>query len=335
MMIGAAVIGLGYWGPNLARNFAAGEGVELRMLCDKDQRRLKRLEQQYQGVQSTVAAEHVFESDRIDLVAIATPVHTHHALAKSALENGKHVLIEKPLTADVGQAEELVDIAERKGLVLMVDHTFIYHPAVEKIQDIVKRGEIGDIWYYDSVRINLGLFQHDISVLWDLAPHDASIMEHLINRPVQWVQATGACHAGQKVESMAYVTVQFADNIMGHVHVNWLSPVKLRNVIIGGSKRMIVYDDNLVTEKIKIYDKGVELHSIDGVHQAMVEYRVGDMYAPAILTGEALHRAVQHLVYCIREQRAPVTDGEAGLRVVRILDAAQRSIRSDGGRIML
>lgn len=333
-MIGAAVIGMGYWGPNLARNFATADGAQLVMCCDKDRRRLEKIGRQHPGAQMTDAVAEVFGSKKVDLAAIATPVHTHYALAKQALLAGKHVLVEKPLTGSVSEAEELVDLAQKAGLVLMVDHTFIYHPAVEKIGDVIRRGELGDLCYYDSVRINLGLFQHDISVLWDLAPHDASIMEHIIGKPARWVQAAGARHAGQPVESMAYVTVQFADNILGHMHVNWLSPVKVRQIIVGGSKRMLVYDDNLVTEKVKIYDRGVELHSIEGIHQAMVQYRMGDMHAPAIAADEALKRAVQHLVYCIREGKTPVTDGAAGLRVVRILDAAQRSIAT-GERIAL
>lgn len=333
-MIGAAVIGMGYWGPNLARNFATADGTQLVMLCDKDRRRLEKISRQYPAAQVTDQVAEVFENKKVDLVAIATPVHTHYQLARQALTSGKHVLVEKPLTGSVAEAEELVDLAAKHGRVLMVDHTFIYHPAVEKIRDLIKRGELGDICYYDSVRINLGLFQHDISVLWDLAPHDASIMEHIIGKPVRWVQAAGARHAGQPVESMAYVTVQFEDNILGHMHVNWLSPVKVRQIIVGGSKRMLVYDDNLVTEKVKIYDRGVELHSIEGIHQAMVQYRMGDMYAPAISTDEALRRAVQHLLYCIREGKSPLTDGAAGLRVVRILDGAQRSIAT-GERIML
>jgi len=333
-MIGAAVIGMGYWGPNLARNFATADGCALVMCCDKDRRRLEKTARQYPAATMTDSLAEVLDNKTVDVVSIATPVHTHYSLAKSALAAGKHVLVEKPLTGNVAEAEELVDLAKKNGRVLMVDHTFIYHPAVEKMKDIIRRGELGDICYYDSVRINLGLFQHDISVLWDLAPHDASIMEHLIGKPVKWVQAAGARHAGQPVESMAYVTVQFDDNILGHMHVNWLSPVKVRQIIVGGGKRMLVYDDNLVTEKVKIYDRGVELHSIEGIHQAMVQYRMGDMYAPAIATEEALKRAIQHLVYCIRESKSPVTDGAAGLRVVRILEAAERSLES-GSRIML
>jgi predicted dehydrogenase len=327
-MTGVGIIGLGYWGPNLVRNFATADGAKLVAVADKDAGRLARIGRQYPAVAAMTSADELLDLPGVDLVGIATPVQTHHALAKRALEKGKHVLVEKPLTSNVAEAEELVDVAKKNGRVLMVDHTFVYHPAVEKISDVIKRGELGDLCYYDSVRINLGLFQQDISVVWDLAPHDVSIMQHLINRTAKWVLAVGARHAGQARETMAYLTVQYEDNILAHCHVNWYSPVKVRQVFIGGSKRMIVYDDNLVTEKVKIYDRGVELHSIDGIHQAMVQYRIGDMYAPSISTDEALRRMVQHLLHCIREGRSPLTDGAAGLRIVKILSAAQKSIES-------
>jgi len=218
-------------------------------------------------------------------------------------------------------------------LVLQVDHTFIYHPAVEKLKDVVVRGELGELYYFDSVRINLGLFQSDVSVLWDLAPHDVSIMEYLIERPIEWVQAIGASHAGHQSESMAYITVQFADNILGHCHVNWLAPMKTRLVMIGGSRRLAVYDDNLVTEKVKIYDKGIRRSTIEGLYDALVQYRNGDMYAPAIENTEALSREIKHFNHCIRHQKNPITDGRAGVRVVSILSAAQESIRNDGKRV--
>ena len=333
-MIGVGIIGLGYWGPNLLRNFASFDEVKIIGCCDKDPARFARIGRQYPGLQAFPSASALIEDERVELVAIATPVQTHYSLAKQALEASKHVLVEKPMTASVAEAEELVEIACSKDRILMVDQTFVYHPAVEKLHDVIKRGELGDICYYDSVRINLGLFQRDASVLWDLAPHDVSIMEHLIHRRVKWVQAVGAKHVGQEVETMVYMTVQYEDNILAHCHVNWLSPVKLRQVLIGGSKRMAVYDDNLVTEKVKLYDRGVELHSIEGIHQAMVQYRMGDMSAPALSVDEALRRLVQHLLFCIRERRTPLTDGMFGLRVVKVLAAAERAMQS-GQRVSM
>lgn len=331
-MVGVGVMGLGYWGPNLVRNFASTDGAKLAAVCDKDPKRLERIARQYPAAATVESAEALFDTPGVDLVVIATPVHTHYPLAKAALNKGKHVLVEKPLTSDPAQAEELVDLAKKAGRVLAVDHTFVYHPAVEKLSDVIKRGELGDVCYYDSVRINLGLFQSDISVLWDLAPHDVSIMQYLINRKVKWVQAVGARHAGQPVETMAYLTVQYEDNVLAHCHVNWLSPVKVRQVFIGGSKRMAVYDDNQVAEKIKIYDRGVELHGIEGVNQARVQYRIGDMYAPAISNDEALRRMAQHVIHCIREGKSPITDGAAGCMIVKILAAAQASIETGDRR---
>ena len=333
MAIKVGVIGLGYWGPNLVRNFCTLPESELVTGCDLQADRCEKIAALYPSIRCTQNIEDVFDHPEIDAIAIATPVHTHYGLAKKALAAGKHVLITKPLTDNAAHAEELINLADKKRLVLQVDHTFIYHPAVERLKDIVMRGELGDLYYFDSVRINLGLFQTDVSVIWDLAPHDISIMEHLIGRPVQWVQAVGARHAGQKFESMAYITVQFADNILGHCHVNWLAPMKVRLVTLGGSRRMVVYDDNLVTEKVKIYDKGVTLNSIEGLYDALVQYRQGDMHAPAIENSEALGRELRHFVHCIKQGVAPVTDGRAGLRVVRIVAAAEESIRQEGKRI--
>jgi predicted dehydrogenase len=335
MPIRVGIVGLGYWGPYLVRNFFSTAESQVLICCDVRQERCQKIAALYPGIEYTRWAEEVLTHPEVDAVAIVTPVCTHYSLAKQALRAGKHVLVTKPLTNDVAQAQELVDLAEEKGLILQVDHTFIYHPAVEKLKEIVVRGELGDLYYFDSVRINLGLFQSDVSVIWDLAPHDISIMQYLIDRPVKWVQAAGACHAGQRVESMAYITVQFADNVLGHCHVNWLAPMKMRLVVIGGSRRMAMYDDNLVTEKVKLYDKGVTLHSIDGLYEAMVQYRNGDMYAPAIDNSEALGREVRHFLFCIRQGKRPLTDGRAGLGVVKILAAAQESIRKEGQRIPL
>jgi predicted dehydrogenase len=335
MPIRVGIVGLGYWGPNLVRNFYTIPESKVAICGDIREERCQKIARLYPDTEYTQRVEDVFSHPEVEAVAIATPVRTHYALVKDALHAGKHVLVTKPLTSDVAQAQELVELAEKKNLVLQVDHTFIYHPAVEKLKDIVMRGELGDLYYFDSVRINLGLLQSDVSVIWDLAPHDISIMQYLIDRPVKWVQAAGACHAGQQFESMAYVTVQFADNVLGHCHVNWLAPMKIRLVVIGGSRRMAVYDDNLVTEKVKLYDKSVTLNSIEGLYEALVQYRNGDMYAPAIDNSEALGREVRHFLYCIRQGKKPLTDGRAGLDIVRILAAAQESIRKDGQRIPL
>jgi predicted dehydrogenase len=335
MPIGIGIVGLGYWGPNLVRNFFSVPESQVIICCDVRQERCQKMAALYPGIEYTRRAEEVITNPEVNAVAIVTPVLTHYALAKKALHSGKHVLVTKPLTNDVAQAQELVDLADEKGLVLQVDHTFIYHPAVEKLKEIVVRGELGDLYYLDSVRVNLGLFQSDVSVIWDLAPHDISMMQYLVDRPVKWVQATGACHAGQRVESMAYITVQFADGVLGHCHVNWLSPLKTRLFVIGGSRRMAVYDDNLVTEKVKLYDKGVTLNSIEGLYEALVQYRNGDMYAPAIDNTEALGREVRHFLFCIRHGKRPLTDGHAGLGVVSILAAAEESIRKAGQRIFL
>jgi predicted dehydrogenase len=333
LVVKVGVIGLGYWGPNLVRNFNASPDSKVVICCDMQPDRCQKLAVQYPNFTYSNQVSDVINNPEVNAVAIATPVQTHHALAKQALLAGKHVLITKPITDDVNQARELVELADKMKLVLQVDHTFIYHPAVEKLKDIVTRGELGELYYFDSVRINLGLFQSDVSVIWDLAPHDVSIMDYLIERPVEWVQAIGASHAGHKSESMAYITVQFADNILGHCHVNWLAPMKTRLVMLGGSRRLAVYDDNLVTEKVKIYDKGITRTSIEGLYDALVQYRNGDMYAPAIENSEALGREIKHFNFCVQHSSKPITEGKAGLRVVSILAAAQESSRNNGIRV--
>lgn len=332
-MIKAGIIGLGYWGPNLLRNFCKNPAIEVVIAADPRPEARSALQGQYPSVRYVEDGMAVIDDPEVAAVAIATPVHTHYPLAKAALEAGKHVWIEKPLTDNAEQAAELVALAEKNDLILLTDHTFIYTPAVEKLKDLVLRGELGDIYYYDSVRVNLGLFQNELSVLWDLGPHDVSIMQHLIDRPMKWVQAVGAKHAGQPQETLAYITVQFEDNIIGHVHVNWLAPAKIRQVIVGGSKRMCIYDDNEPSEKIKIYDKGVELKSIEGIHSALVQYRLGDMHAPALPNQEALARATAHFAHCIKSHTQPITDGQAGLSVVQVLEAAQQSMAEQGRRV--
>lgn len=331
MSVRVAVIGLGYWGPNLVRNLAACDAVELVAACDRDAARRQSIARAYPGVATPSDAADVFANPAVDAVVIATPTDSHYGLAKAALEAGKHVWVEKPMTSSVEHAEDLVALADARGLTLMVDHTFVYHPAVTKIGDVIASGELGDVYYYDSVRINLGLFQPDVSVVWDLASHDVSIMEHVIPQTAVRVQATGARHAGASVESMAYLTIHYDGGAIGHCHVNWLAPTKVRLVMIGGSRKMVIYDDNDVTEKVRIYDKGVDVSTVEGAYAARVQYRTGDMYAPALARTEALASETAHFAACIRTGATPKTDGRTGLRVVQILEAAERSI-AEGGR---
>jgi predicted dehydrogenase len=327
------VIGCGYWGPNLIRNFSSARGWRVKYICDRDQTRLQHIHEQYPWTTPVTDAQVLYSDDALDAIAIATPVSSHCPLALSALEAGKHVLVEKPLAASVEDAQRMVEKAAQVARVLLVDHTFIYTPAVQKIKELVDSGELGDLLYFDSVRINLGLFQHDINVIWDLAPHDFSIMDYLFaDKPVA-ASAHGMCHFGNQ-EDVAYVTAFFERNVIAHFHVNWLSPVKIRMILIGGSRKMVVYDDMENSEKVKVYDRGVDVvDSIGGIYSLLVQYRMGDMYSPKLDTREALRVEVEHFRDCILEGRSPITDGRMGLRVVELLEAAQKSLASTGGRV--
>jgi predicted dehydrogenase len=336
------IIGCGYWGPNLLRNFSENEGAELRWMCDLDARRLEVLGRRYPSAETTRECERLFADPRLDAVVISTPVGTHYQFARAALEAGKHVLLEKPLTPSVREAEELIALAERRGLTLMVDHTFIYTGAVRKIKEIVEGGELGELLYFDSTRINLGLFQPDINVVWDLAPHDLSIMDYILGRPALSVSATGSCHIERGIENIAYVMLRFADDFIAHFHFNWLAPVKIRRTLIAGSRKMIVYDDIEPVEKVRIYDSGVTASrnaatedAREARYSTLVSYRTGDVWAPKLDTTEALRYVCEEFLDAIRERRAPLTDGHAGLRVVRLLEAAQRSIKLDGAPVKL
>lgn len=331
--LSVGVIGCGYWGPNLIRNFSSVRGWRVKYVCDLDPKRLEAMRDQYPWVTPVTDAQVLFDDKELDAIAIATPVSTHANLAIAALESGKHVLVEKPLASSVEEASRIVDVANNVGRVLLVDHTFIYTPAVQKIKQLVESGELGDLLYFDSVRINLGLFQHDINVIWDLAPHDFSIMDYLFpDKPVA-ASASGMCHFGNQ-EDVAYVTAFFERNIIAHFHVNWLSPVKIRLILIGGSRKMVVYDDMENSEKVKVYDRGVDvIDSIGGIYSLLVQYRMGDMYSPKLDTKEALRTEVEHFRDCILTDKSPITDGQMGLRVVRLLEAAQRSLESSGKRI--
>ena len=334
-MIGIGVIGCGYWGPNILRNFSALESCSVRAICDLDPQRLEKLGRLYPALRTETDYQKLLANPEIEAVSICTPVHTHYALAMAALEAGRHVLIEKPLTHSVETAEKLVERAQELGRTLQVDHTFVYSGAVRKIRSIIEAGELGDILYLDSVRVNLGLFQPDVNVLWDLAPHDVSIISHLIERQPLWVSAVGSTHYGAH-ESQAYVTLKYDEAVIAHIHVNWLAPVKLRQTLIGGSRKMIVYDDLEPSEKIRVYEKGVSLNGDSASRmQALVDYRMGDMNAPYLEKTEPLERVCRTFVDAVQNGTQPPTDGRAGLEVVRVLEAAEKSIRKNGERILV
>jgi predicted dehydrogenase len=330
-----AVVGYGYWGPNIVRNFQETSGGAVKMCCDSSAQRIAQINAKYPEIKTTTVFDDVINNKSIDAVVIATPVKSHYEFARKALEHGKHVLVEKPMTASAAEAEKLVEIAAEKKLILMVDHTFIYTGAVRKMRQIVDSGDLGSLYYFDSVRVNLGLLQKDVNVLWDLAPHDIAILEHLVQeRPVS-VCANGASHFGNGVENVAYLTVYFNSGLIAHFHNNWISPVKIRTVLIGGSKKMILYDDMQASEKIKIYDKGVEITSAEQINDARIAYRLGDMWAPNLDTTEALRRVASEFMECIQSGRSPRTDGTSGLNVVRILEASEMSIKRRGHEVML
>lgn len=329
-LVGIGVIGCGYWGPNLIRNFADCPQAEVRAICDLQPDRLRQMARRYPTAKPTDQFSAVIADPSVDAVVIATPVSTHYELASRALAAGKHVLVEKPFVATVEEGLRLIDLADKQRLTLMVDHTFLYTPAIRKIKELVSAGELGQLYYYDSVRVNLGLFQHDVNVLWDLAVHDLSIMDYILGGTPQAVAATGVAHLAGHPEDVAYLTCFFPDNLIAHFHVNWLAPVKIRQTLIGGAQKMIVYDDLEPSEKVKVYDKGVILNQPDGVYQVRVGYRTGDMWAPQLATTEALRGVAWHFVECVLHGMRPLTDGQAGLNVVRILTAAEKSLRSRG-----
>jgi predicted dehydrogenase len=330
-MIGIGVIGFGYWGPNLVRNFSELQKSKVLAICDARPERLKSAQLRYPGVETTNDFRELMDHKGIDAIAIATPVSSHYELAMESLKAGKHVLVEKPLTMTSEQGARLIDEAEKRSLTLMVDHTFLYTGAVRKIKDLVDTNGVGEVYYYDSVRVNLGLFQHDVNVIWDLAVHDLSIMDYVLGMEPVAVSATGISHVTGKPEDIAYLTLFFDSRVIAHIHVNWLAPVKVRSTLIGGDKKMIVYDDLEPSEKIKIYDKGITLgNNGEGIYKEMIGYRTGDMWAPKLDTAEALKLEAVHFLQCIEEKKKPVTDGAAGLRIVKILEAATESMKEHG-----
>jgi predicted dehydrogenase len=333
-MIRVGVIGYGYWGPNIVRNLQGNDCTCVEVICDKNPAALARARKAYPGIRTVSDPTEIVRSPEVDAVAVVTPVWTHYALAKAALENGKHVFIEKPFTSNSAQAEELIELAARKKLTIMVDHTFLFTGAVRKIRELSESGILGDLYYYDSLRVNLGLFQHDVSVIWDLAPHDLSIMDHLIKCEPEAIVATGEKHLNG-VEDIAFMTIYFPRNIIAHINVNWLSPVKIRTTLIGGHKKMLVWNDLVADEKIRVYDKGVKIRSGEGLHDVLVSYRTGDMWAPQVEQLEALHVELDYFADCIMNNQTPFNDGQAGLRVVRMLEAAEASIQKRGQLVRL
>ncbi len=327
------VIGYGYWGPNLVRNFAELDGNEIKWCADKRPERRALVNKRYPSIHVTEEANEIFNDLEVRAVVIATPVSTHYALAKRALERGKHVLVEKPMMRTVAEAEELLALAKKSGLVLMVDHTFVYTGAVRKIKEILDVGELGELHYLDSVRVNLGQFQHDIDVLWDLAPHDLAILTYLVREPPQYVSATGADHTGSGFSDVVYMTVRFRNNFIAHFHVNWLSPVKIRQMLISGSRRMLVYNDMEPSEKVRVYDRGVRVTTEEGIYSTLIDYRMGDIWAPKLDNREALSVECEHFLDCVRFNKIPLSSGAEGLKVVRLLEAASRSIAADGERV--
>jgi predicted dehydrogenase len=328
-MIRVGVIGYGYWGPNIVRNFSAVDQSRVVTVCDKSTKSLDRAHQAHPHLQLTTDCQEILTATDIDVIAVVTPVWTHYELAKAALENGKHVFVEKPFTCTTAQGEELIELAERKRLKIMVDHTFLFTGAVQRIRQLIDDGTLGELYYYDSTRVNLGLFQHDVNVIWDLAPHDLSIMDYLIKQRPEAVVATGEKHLNG-VADIAFLTIYYPNNMIGHINVNWLSPVKVRTTLIGGVKKMLVWNDLEADEKIKVYDKGVEIGAGEAVYETLVSYRTGDMWAPKVEQVEALRMEAGYFVECIRNDKTPFNDGNAGLHVVRMLEAADESLREKG-----
>lgn len=328
-MIRMGIIGYGYWGPQITRNFHALDDCEVALVCDQNPKSLRRVQQMYPAVAVTTDCRELTTSPAIDAVAVVTPVWTHYELAKAALENGKHVFVEKPFTSTAAQAEELIELAARNGLQIMVDHTFLFTGAVRKIRQLIDEGALGKLYYYDSTRVNLGLFQHDINVVWDLAPHDLSIMDYLIRATPEALIATGQIHLNG-FEDLAYLTIYCSDSVIAHINVNWLSPVKVRTTLIGGQKKMIVWNDLEADEKVRVYDKGVDIKDGDSTQAVLVSYRTGDMWAPRVAQIEALAAEAKYFMECIAQNKAPFNDGAAGLRVVRLLEAADKSLKAKG-----
>ncbi len=332
-----AVIGLGYWGPNLVRNFYAILGNNLCVCCDIDPERTQAIRQAYPSVRITNNPEDVFADPDIDAVAIATPVHTHYELASAAIKAGKAVLVEMPMCRSLENAEKLVALANERNAILMVDHVFLYSPPVRRMKEIVDAGDLGDLLFIDCVRINLGLFKHDVNVAWSLAPHDLSIVDHMVGRLPNAVSAFGASHTSNGVEDVAYLNLDYGNDLIANFHVNWLSPTKIRYAMIGGSKKSLIYNDLDPAERLKVYDRGIRIREddLEGRRRTLVDHRTGDVWCPHVPRVEPLKRVTAHFIDCVQNQKQPLTDGKAGLRIVRILEAAERSIKARGSRVTI
>jgi predicted dehydrogenase len=334
-MINVGMIGYGYWGNNLLRNFMNTPNCKLKTVCDLRPERLKIAQKTFPSIHITTSVEELIKDVEIDAIIVATPVFLHYKFAKMALEAGKHVLVEKPLTASITEASDLVEIANRKNLVLAVDHTFLFTGSVQKIKSLVDSGDFGTLQYFDSTRVNLGLFQPDVNVIWDLAPHDISILNYLVKEKPMSVSCTGQSHTSNKLENIAYLTVNYNSNFIAHFSCSWISPVKIRRILIGGDKKMCIYDDVEPTEKIKIYDTGFDVKNEEEKHKMLVDYRVGDIYLPKISQKEALAEMASDFVNAIINNSKPLVDGEAGFEVVKILAAAQKSIDNKGAEMKI
>jgi predicted dehydrogenase len=333
-VIRVGVVGYGYWGPNVVRNFDQLEKAEVLAVCDRSASARQRVQKAHPNVAVTSDPAELIKSSDIDAIAVVTPVWTHYELAKAALENGKHVFVEKPFTSNTAQAEELIELATKKNLKVMVDHTFLFTGAVRKIKELLNENALGKLYYYDSTRVNLGLFQHDVNVIWDLAPHDLSIMDYLIQDQPEAIVATGQSHLNS-FEDVAFITLYFPEKVIAHINVNWLSPVKVRTTLIGGEKKMLVWNDQAADDQVKIYDKGVSVTNREGVYNLLVNYRSGDMWAPRLERTEALTHELSYFVECITKDQTPFNDGNAGLRVVKMLEAATESMQKQGQLIHL
>lgn len=329
-MINIGVVGFGYWGPNIVRNLSSIANMRVHAICDQDPQALARAKKLYPKIQLYQDYQLVTDSPVINAVAVVTPVSSHFKIAKRALAQGKHVFVEKPFTSSSAQGHELIRIAERKKLTIMVGYTYLFTSAVQKIKQVISSRKMGDIYYFDSTRVSLGRFQNDVNVVWDLAVHDLSIIDYLIKSKPKAVSAQGIDYLGQGYENLAYITVYFEDPIIAHINVNWLSPVKLRNILIGGNKKMLLWDDLEPDEKIKIYDRGIKASNKEGEYKMLVEYRSGNIFVPKLSQTEALRNELMYFRTCIIKKQTPFNDGYAGLRIIQLLEAADSSIRNKG-----